>query len=113
MKTDAVMCIAFTRHKPSVTPLWSTSVSICGVMLMNPRRAGTSNQRCSVSDFNLRFKDQISRDASCFLRRNNRLSLGGELRYWRADRFVEPECLDGAVQFAQRIKTLGGAGAGI
>src|SRR5687767_13404274 len=51
MKTDAVMCMALTRHKPSRTPLWLTSSSTFGVMLMNPRRPGTSNQRCSVSDF--------------------------------------------------------------
>jgi len=51
MKTDAVMCMALTRHRPSRTPLWLTSSSIFGVMLMNPRRPGISNQRYSVSDF--------------------------------------------------------------
>src|ERR1044071_9728391 len=45
------MCIALTKQRPSITPLRATSCSILGVMLMNPRRPGTSNQRCSVSDF--------------------------------------------------------------
>jgi len=45
------MCIAFTRQSPSATPLRATSASIVGVMLMNPRRDGTSNQRCWVRDF--------------------------------------------------------------
>src|SRR6266478_2081932 len=54
MNTEAVICMALTRQRPSVTPLWWTSSSIFGVMLMNPRRSGTSNQRCSVSDFNRR-----------------------------------------------------------
>src|SRR5436190_22407953 len=52
MKTDAVMCMALTKQRPSPTPLLLTSFSICGVILMNPRRAGTSSQRCSVSAFN-------------------------------------------------------------
>src|SRR5579884_482945 len=51
MKTDAVMCMAFTRQSPSVTPLLRTSSSTLPVMFTNPRRLGTSNHKCSVSDF--------------------------------------------------------------
>jgi hypothetical protein len=53
MKTEAVMCMAFTKQRPSATLLRRTRSSTVGVMLMNPRRPGTSNQRCSVSDFTL------------------------------------------------------------
>src|SRR5437868_8636678 len=62
MKTEAVMCIALTRHRPSFTPLRLTSFSTVGVTLMNPRLPGTSNQRCSVSDFKpLMLRPQILR----------------------------------------------------
>src|ERR1017187_4631786 len=45
------MCMALTRHNPSCTPLLRTSASTVAVMLTKPRRPGTSNQSCSVSDF--------------------------------------------------------------
>src|SRR5579863_10630362 len=51
MNTDAVMCIAFTRQSPSCTPLFRTSSSTVSVMFTNPTRPGTSNHKCSVSDF--------------------------------------------------------------
>jgi hypothetical protein len=51
MKTLAVMCMALTRHSPSCTSLWRTSAATVSVMFTKPRRAGTSNQSCSVSDF--------------------------------------------------------------
>src|SRR5262245_59642709 len=51
MKTEAVMCMAFTRQRPSFTPLLRTRSSTVLVMLTKPRRPGTSNQSCSVSDF--------------------------------------------------------------
>src|SRR6266478_2576288 len=51
MKTEAVMCMAFTRHNPSWTALFRTNCSIVPVMFTNPRRLGTSNQRCSVNVF--------------------------------------------------------------
>src|SRR5712692_9902557 len=51
MKTEAVMCMAFTRHNPSWTALFRTNCSIVLVMFTNPRRLGTSNQRCSVNVF--------------------------------------------------------------
>jgi hypothetical protein len=41
MKTDAVMCIAFTSSSPSRIPLSCKTVSICGVMLIKARRVGT------------------------------------------------------------------------
>ena len=47
----AVMCMAFTKQMPSLTPLFLTNSSIVLVMLTNPRRFGISNQRCSVKDF--------------------------------------------------------------
>src|SRR5579862_7856728 len=47
MKTDAVMCMAFTRHRPSRTPLLRTRSSIVRVMFTNPRRFGTSNHNSS------------------------------------------------------------------
>ena len=45
------MCMAFTRHNPSWTALFRTNCSIVLVMFTNPRRLGTSNQRCSVNVF--------------------------------------------------------------
>src|SRR5579884_2079107 len=51
MNTEAVMCMALTRQRPSRTPLWATNFSIRSVMLTKPRRLGISNQRYSVSDF--------------------------------------------------------------
>ena len=44
MNTDAVMCIAFTRQRPSRIPLSRSAASTCGVMLTKPRRPGTLNQ---------------------------------------------------------------------
>lgn len=52
--TLVVMCIALTRHNPSWMPLFRTSPSTIPVIFTNPRRAGTSNQRCSVNDFTAR-----------------------------------------------------------
>src|SRR5688572_29376970 len=69
MKTDAVMCMALTRQSPSRTPLCLTSASIFGVMLMKPRRSGTSNQRYSVSDFTGR---GLPRESSRLLREPSR-----------------------------------------
>src|SRR5882762_10412721 len=51
MNTEAVMCMALTRQRPSFTPLWATRSSTAPVMLRKPRRCGTSNQRYSVRDF--------------------------------------------------------------
>src|SRR5258708_6966336 len=51
MNTDAVMCMALTRQRASWTRLFSTSCSTVGVMFTKPRRFGTSNHKCSVSDF--------------------------------------------------------------
>src|SRR5512143_2260989 len=51
MNTDAVICIAFTRQRPSHTPLIRTHSSTSGVMLTNPRRAGTLNQSSLRNDF--------------------------------------------------------------
>src|SRR5258706_9119516 len=51
MKTLAVMCMALTRHNPSCTPLFRTRAATVPVMFTKPRRPGTSNQSCSVSDF--------------------------------------------------------------
>src|SRR5258706_79340 len=51
MNTEAVMCIAFTRQIPSLTPLLATRPSMVEVMFTKPRRSGTSNHKCSVSDF--------------------------------------------------------------
>src|SRR6187551_1426248 len=59
MNTDAVMCMALTRHKPSLMALSLTSSSISGVMLRIPRLAGTSNQRCLVSDFMSHFDTSL------------------------------------------------------
>lgn len=41
--TDALMCIALTRHSPSRTPLSLTHASTSPVMLTNARRDGTLN----------------------------------------------------------------------
>src|SRR5262245_18042259 len=41
MKTEAVMCMAFTRHRPSRTPLSRTALSTASVMFSNPTRSGT------------------------------------------------------------------------
>src|SRR3954469_7730726 len=49
------MCIALQRTNPSLTPLFNTRSSTVSVMLTNPRRPFTSNQRYSVSDFILTF----------------------------------------------------------
>src|ERR1700751_1128319 len=43
MKTDAVICIAFTSTRPSFTPLSRTAAATSFVILTNPRREGTSN----------------------------------------------------------------------
>src|SRR6185436_7946804 len=51
MNTDAVMCIAFTRHNPSCTALFRTRSATVEVMFTNPRRFGTSNQSCSLRLF--------------------------------------------------------------
>src|SRR5438552_1837065 len=51
MNTDAVMCIAFTRHRPSCTPLFRTHSSTCGVMFTKSMRAGMLYVRYSVYDF--------------------------------------------------------------
>src|SRR5216684_3728521 len=51
MYTLAVMCIAFTKHRPSRTPLLRTKSSTVWVMFTKPRRSGTSNQTCSVRLF--------------------------------------------------------------
>src|SRR5271165_6616940 len=44
MKTEAVICIAFTSTKPSRTPLSLRQSVTWPVILTKPRRAGTSNQ---------------------------------------------------------------------
>jgi len=51
MKTEAVMCMAFTSTSPSEIPLARRHRSTSGVMLTNPRRAGTSNQSSWRKDF--------------------------------------------------------------
>src|SRR5436190_8482636 len=73
MKTDAVMCIAFTRHRPSLTPLFSTSLSTVPEMLTNPTRFGTSNDKYSVRLF-IRFREcgslyNMPLDGGAFLHR--------------------------------------------
>jgi hypothetical protein len=45
MKTDDVMCIEFTRQRPSRTPLSATTFSTSGVMLTKSMRAGTFRVR--------------------------------------------------------------------
>src|SRR4029077_17451469 len=60
------------------------SSSIFGVMLMNPRRSGTSNQRCSVSDFNrpiLQIKCQTKSD-NPVNKRDARLRFDSHLKRW-------------------------------
>src|SRR5882762_10408841 len=47
MNTAAVMCIAFTKHSPSRTPLLMTRSSTVFVIFTNPRRFGISNQSSS------------------------------------------------------------------
>src|SRR5262245_2930064 len=64
MNTLAVMCIAFTRHKPSRTPLARTISAIFGVMFSNAIRAGRLNVRYSVYDFiaiNFAFRGRSNR----------------------------------------------------
>src|ERR1043166_3124153 len=51
MNTEAVICIAFTRHSPSLTPLFRTSSSTVLVIFTKPRRSGSSNERYSVRLF--------------------------------------------------------------
>src|ERR1051326_6984651 len=51
MNTDAVMCIAFPSTSPSFTPLSRRHSSTFGVMLINPRRVGTSNHSSLRKDF--------------------------------------------------------------
>src|SRR5688572_9019479 len=51
MKTDAVMCMALTRHSPSWTWLFLTRASMVLVTLTKPTRSGTSNHKCSVKTF--------------------------------------------------------------
>src|SRR5271157_4661301 len=51
MKTDAVICIALTRTRPSWTPLLRTISWIFGVMLRKSIRAGMLKVRYSVCDF--------------------------------------------------------------
>src|SRR5262245_17142002 len=51
MKTEAVMCMAFTRHSPSRTPLSATAFSTSGVMFWKSIRAGTFIVRYVVHDF--------------------------------------------------------------
>ena len=56
--------------------------SIFDVLLMNPRRSGTSNQRCSVSDFNrriLQIKYQTKSD-NPVIKRNARLRFDSHLK---------------------------------
>src|SRR5208282_59777 len=50
MKTDAVICIALTRTRPSWTPLLRTISWIFGVMLRKSIRAGMLKVRYSVCD---------------------------------------------------------------
>jgi hypothetical protein len=45
-----VICMALTRQRPSRTPLFATNASTVEVIFTNPRRSGTSNHSCSVSD---------------------------------------------------------------
>jgi hypothetical protein len=45
MNTLAVMCMAFTRQRPSWTPLLCTSFSTSRVMLTKSMRAGTLRVR--------------------------------------------------------------------
>src|SRR5271157_1701935 len=51
MNTDAVICIALTRTRPSWTPLLRTISWIFGVMLRKSIRAGMLKVRYSVCDF--------------------------------------------------------------
>ena len=44
IKTEAVMCMALTRQRPSFTPLSRTQRSTSGVMLIKSMRSGMSNQ---------------------------------------------------------------------
>jgi hypothetical protein len=44
MKTEAVICMAFTRQRPSQTPLSRTHSSTSRVILTNPLREGMLNQ---------------------------------------------------------------------
>src|SRR5690349_5516720 len=48
------MCMALTRHKPSLIPLLFSAASTCGVMLMYARRVFVSNVSSSRCDFILR-----------------------------------------------------------
>jgi len=76
-ETDAVMCIALQRQRPSLTPLLSTSSSMVSVMLTNPRLPFTSNQRYSVSDFipqNYRLAGQVSTTTFAILSTNHNCS---------------------------------------
>jgi hypothetical protein len=51
MNTEAVMCMALTRQRP---PLRRSVIEFLDLRrdVDEPTRSGTSNQRCSVSDFN-------------------------------------------------------------
>src|ERR1700693_5595945 len=51
MKTDAVICIALQRTRPSRTPLFATTSSTLGVMFSNAIRAGKLNVKYSVRLF--------------------------------------------------------------
>src|SRR5271157_4609404 len=53
MKTEAVMCMALTSTKPSLTPLSRRQSSTSRVMLRNARRPGTSNHNSLRKDFTL------------------------------------------------------------
>src|SRR5436853_7419331 len=51
MNTEAVMCMAFTRHRPSLMPLSRTQSSIWPVMFTKSIRAGMLKVRYLVKDF--------------------------------------------------------------
>src|SRR3954454_1386906 len=65
MKTDAVMCMALTRTRPSRTPLFLTTSWIWGVMLTKAIRAGRLNVRYSVCAF-MGGHDLASYQVTCF-----------------------------------------------
>ena len=70
MKTDAVMCMAFTSTRPSLTPLLRTAASTFGVMFSKPMRAGMLKVRYSVCDFiwpenTPRIRSLVSARSSC------------------------------------------------
>jgi len=51
INTLDVICIAFTKQRPSLIPLFRTIFSTCDVMFTNPLLEDTFNVRYSVTEF--------------------------------------------------------------